>query len=168
MNTTIENLLNDQIKYEATASMQYLAMASWADANGYNGVAEFFYEQSEEERLHMTKLVKFVNERGGNVIIPELEKPKADFNTLNELFDMFLSSEVFVTEQINHIIFECLQNKEYNVHNFMQWYVTEQLEEEAMARTLLDKLTIIGDDKSGQYLFDRDINMFARANENEA
>lgn len=168
MNTTIENLLNDQIKYEATASMQYLAMASWADANGYNGVAEFFYEQSEEERLHMTKLVKFVNERGGNVIIPELEKPKADFNTLNELFDMFLSSEVFVTEQINHIIFECLQNKEYNVHNFMQWYVTEQLEEEAMARTLLDKLTIIGDDKSGQYLFDRDINMFARANDNEA
>jgi ferritin len=168
MNTTIENLLNDQIKYEATASMQYLAMASWADANGYNGVAEFFYEQSEEERLHMTKLVKFVNERGGNVIIPELEKPKADFKTLNELFDMFLSSEVFVTEQINHIIFECLQNKEYNVHNFMQWYVTEQLEEEAMARTLLDKLTIIGDDKSGQYLFDRDINMFARANENEA
>jgi ferritin len=116
----------------------------------------------------MTKLVKFVNERGGNVIIPELEKPKADFKTLNELFDMFLSSEVFVTEQINHIIFECLQNKEYNVHNFMQWYVTEQLEEEAMARTLLDKLTIIGDDKSGQYLFDRDINMFARANENEA
>lgn len=168
MNTTIENLLNDQIKYEATASMQYLAMASWADANGYNGVAEFFYEQSEEERLHMTKLVKFVNERGGNVIIPELEKPKANFKTLNELFDMFLSSEVFVTEQINHIIFECLQNKEYNVHNFMQWYVTEQLEEEAMARTLLDKLTIIGDDKSGQYLFDRDINMFARANEKEA
>jgi len=168
MNTTIENLLNDQIKYEATASMQYLSMASWADASGYNGVAEFFYEQSEEERLHMTKLVKFVNERGGNVIIPQLEKPKADFNNLNELFDMFLSSEVFVTEQINHIIFECLQNKEYNVHNFMQWYVTEQLEEEAMARTLLDKLTIIGDDKSGQYLFDRDINMFARANENEA
>jgi ferritin len=168
MNQTIENLLNDQIKYEATASMQYLAMASWADASGYNGVAEFFYAQSEEERLHMTKLVKFVNERGGNVIIPLLEKPKADFNSLNELFDMFLSSEVFVTEQINHIIFECLQNKEYNVHNFMQWYVTEQLEEEAMARTLLDKLTIIGDDKSGQYLFDRDINMIARADENEA
>ncbi|NQX84387.1 MAG: ferritin [Flavobacteriaceae bacterium] len=167
MNSTIENLLNNQIKYEATASMQYLAMASWADANGYNGVAEFFYAQSEEERLHMTKLVKFVNERGGKVSIPLLEKPKGDFNSLNELFDMFLSSEVFVTEQINHIIFECLQHKEYNVHNFMQWYVTEQLEEEAMARTLLDKLTIIGDEKAGQYLFDRDINVIARANENQ-
>ena len=161
MNNTIEKLLNDQIKYEAMASMQYLAMASWADANGYNGVAEFFYSQSEEERLHMTKLVKFVNERSGNVIVPELEKPKADFKSLNELFETFLQSEMYVTQQINHIIYECLQQKDYNVHNFMQWYVSEQLEEEAVARTLLDKLNIIGDDKSGHYLFDRDINSMA-------
>ena len=167
MNTTIENLLNDQIKYEASASMQYLSMASWADANGLNGVAEFFYNQSEEERLHMTKLVKFVNERGGNVVIPALDKPKDTFKGLNELFETFLNSEMFVTEQINHIIFECLQHKDYNVHNFMQWYVTEQLEEEAMARTLLDKLNIIGNDKSGHYLFDRDINAIANAVDKE-
>ncbi|WP_299333970.1 ferritin [uncultured Psychroserpens sp.] len=167
MNSTIEQLLNAQIKYEAQASMQYLAMASWADAEGYNGVADFFYSQSEEERLHMTKLIKFVNERGGNVIIPELDKPKPAFKGLNELFEKFLDSEMFVTEQINHVIFECLQHKDYNVHNFMQWYVTEQLEEEAMARTLLDKLNIIGADKSGHYLFDRDINTIAAAHENE-
>lgn len=167
MNTSIEKLLNDQIKYEATASMQYLAMASWADTNGYNGVAEFFYNQSEEERMHMTKLVKFVNERSGNVIIPELDKPTGDFDSLNQLFEKFLSSEIFVTEQINHIIYECLQHKDYNVHNFMQWYVSEQLEEEAVARTLLDKLNIIGDDKSGHYLFDRDVNSIATAESDE-
>ena len=157
MNTSIEQLLNNQIKYEAQASMQYLAMASWADAKGYNGVADFFYSQSEEERLHMTKLVKFVNERGGNVIIPELNEPKSTFEGLNELFEKFLNSEIFVTEQINHIIYECLEHKDYNVHNFMQWYVAEQTEEEALARTILDKLRIIGDDKGGLYLFDRDI-----------
>jgi ferritin len=167
MNSTIQQLLNDQIKYEASASMQYLSMASWADANGYNGVAEFFYNQSEEERLHMTKLVKFVNERSGQVIIPQLDKPKDDFKTLNELFETFLTSEIFVTEQINKIIYECLQKQDYNVHNFMQWYVTEQLEEEAVARTLLDKLTIIGNDKSGHYLFDRDINTIANSQSNE-
>ena len=161
MNTSIEKLLNDQVKFEASASMQYLSMASWADLKGYNGVAEFFYAQSEEERVHMTKLVKFINERSGEVIVPALEKPKADFKSLNELFEHFLESEVFVTEKINHIIFECLQQKEYNVHNFMQWYVTEQLEEESVARTLLDKLNIIGNDKSGHYLFDRDINIIA-------
>ena len=161
MNKSIEKLLNEQVKYEASASLQYLAMASWADAEGYNGVAEFFYAQSEEERLHMTQLVKFINERSGTVIVPSLDKPKSDFKNLNELFDKFLSSEVFVTEKINHIIYECLQKKDYNVHNFMQWYVSEQLEEEAVARTLLDKLNIIGNDKSGHYLFDRDIATIA-------
>ncbi|MFT5848257.1 MAG: ferritin [Psychroserpens sp.] len=167
MKATIENLLNNQIKYEAQASLQYLAMASWADAKGYNGVSDFFYSQSDEERAHMSKLIKFVNERGGKVIIPALDKPKETYEGLNELFEKFLESEIFVTEQISHVIFECLEQKDYNVHNFMQWYVTEQLEEEAMARTLLDKLNIIGTDKSGHYLFDRDINIIAAAQENE-
>ncbi len=156
----IERLLNDQIKYEAKASAQYLAMACWADTRGYNGIADFFYTQSEEERAHMTKLVKFINERSGIAVIPAIEKPRDDFKSLMDLFETFLSSEEFVTEKINNVIFECLQHKDYNVHNFMQWYVAEQLEEEAVARTLLDKLKIIGDDKSGHYLFDRDINSF--------
>jgi len=160
MNTAIENLLNAQIKNEALASMHYLAMASWADINGFNGISEFFYMHSEEERLHMTKLVKFVNERGGTAIIPALEAPKSDFKNIKELFTEFLKSEEFVTQKINEIIYECLQNKDYNTHNFMQWYVAEQLEEEAMARTMLDKLKIIGDDKTGHYMFDRDIMSF--------
>ena len=168
MNSIIENLLNTQVRLEATASMQYLAMASWADAKGYNGVAEFFYAQSEEERLHMTKLVKFINERSGNVIVPHLDKPKEDYVSLNELFETFLNSEMHVTQKINEIIFECLEHKDYNVHNFMQWYVTEQLEEEAVARSLLDKLNIIGDDKSGHYLFDRDINTIVQESQPEA
>ncbi len=160
MKASIEKLLNDQIKFEAQASMQYLAMASWADAAGYSGIANFFYSQSEEERLHMTKLVKFVNERSGKVLVPALDAPILEFDSLKALFEKFLNSEIFVTEQINKVIFECLEKKDYNVHNFMQWYVTEQLEEEATARTLLDKLNILGDDRSGYYLFDKDIEGF--------
>jgi len=165
MHTSIENLLNDQIKVEATASMHYLAMASWADAEGFSGVANFFYAQSEEEREHMLKLVKFVNERGGKVVVPALEQPGDSFASLKALFEKFLDSEVFVTKQINTIIDACLELKDYNTNNFMQWYVTEQLEEEATARTLLDKLNIIGDDNSGYYLFDRDIESFIQPHE---
>ncbi|GAA4107170.1 non-heme ferritin [Aquimarina addita] len=161
----IEKSLNDQVKYEAKASAKYLSMACWADINGYNGIAEFFYAQSEEERVHMIKLIKFINERSGKAVVPEIEKPKNDFKSLMELFEIFLESEEFVTAQINNVIFQCLEFKDYNVHNFMQWYVAEQLEEEAIARTLLDKLKIIGDDKSGHYLFDRDINTFQVAAE---
>ncbi|WP_366517362.1 ferritin-like domain-containing protein [uncultured Polaribacter sp.] len=105
----------------------------------------------------MIKLVKFVNERGGKAVIPQLDEPSSDFDSLNTLFETFLKSEMFVTEQIHKIIYVCLENKNYNVHNFMQWYVTEQLEEESVARDLLDKLNIIGNDKTGHYLFDRDI-----------
>lgn len=157
MITQIETLLNEQVSYESRASAQYLAMASWADIKGYNGIAEFFYAQSEEERVHMTKLIKFINERNGKAVIPATEKPREEYASLMELFETFLSNEEFVTEKINHVIFKCLELKDYNVHNFMQWYVAEQLEEEAIARNLLDKLRIIGDDKSGHYLFDRDI-----------
>jgi len=165
MNKRIETLLNNQVKNEANASMHYLSMASWADSQGYNGVATFFYQHSEEERMHMTKLLKFINERGGQAIIPALKAPKASFKSVLELFQEFLSSEVFVTEKINEIIYECLENKDYNTHNFMQWYVSEQLEEEAMARAMLDRLNIIGDDKTGYYMFDRDVMSFKTAEE---
>ena len=96
-----------------------------------------------------------------------MDAPKTDFNSLNELFEEFLSSEVHVTQKINEVIFECLNHKDYNTHNFMQWYVAEQLEEEAQARTMLDKLNIIGDNKTGHYMFDRDIMSFKPANEEQ-
>jgi ferritin len=153
----IETSLNSQLKLEANASMQYLAMASWAEINGYNGVAGFFYSQSEEEKMHMLKLIKFINERGGTAVIPSLEKPESEYESLQDLFTAFLNSEENVTNSVNQIVFECLEAKDYTVHNFMQWYVAEQTEEEALARTILDKLRIIGSDKGGLYLFDRDI-----------
>jgi ferritin len=116
----------------------------------------------------MTKLVKFINERGGKAIIPALTASKSDFKNLNELFEDFLASEVFVTQKINEVIFECLNHKDYNTHNFMQWYVAEQLEEEAQARTMLDKLNIIGNDKTGHYMFDRDIMNIPSENQDQA
>lgn len=162
---SIEEALNSQIKLEGNASMQYLAMASWAEINGFNGVSGFFYTQSEEERMHMLKLIKFVNERGGEAIIPSIQVSKADFKDLNDIFSTFLSSEEAVTENVNKIVFKCLEAKDYTVHNFMQWYVAEQTEEEALARTILDKLKIIGNDKGGLYLFDRDIENIDVKNE---
>lgn len=154
---TIVEALNSQIKLEANASMQYLSMASWAEINGFNGVANFFFGQSEEERMHMIKLIKFINERGGEADIPALDKSKSKFDSLQEIFSTFLKSEENVTNNVNKIVFKCLEAKDYTVHNFMQWYVSEQAEEEALARTILDKFKIIGNDKGGLYLFDRDI-----------
>lgn len=157
MNKRVEKALNEQIEKEASSSQFYLAMASWAEGQGLNGTAKFLYAHSDEERFHMLKLVKFVNERGGAAIIPGLENPPTEFTSLTRVFELLLEHELKVTDSINEVVDICLQEKDYTTHNFMQWYVSEQLEEEALARTILDKLTLIGGDKGGLYLFDRDL-----------
>lgn len=157
MNKRVEQALNDQIKKEASSSQFYLAMASWAENNGMNGTAKFMYSHSDEERFHMLKLVKFVNERGGKAEIPFIEQPPKDFRDLENVFELLLEHEIAVTQSINDLVDICLQEKDYTTHNFVQWYVSEQLEEEALARTVLDKLKLIGGDKGGMYMFDRDL-----------
>ena len=153
----VEKALNKQIEIEANASQFYLAMASWAETKGFEGVANFFYRHSDEEREHMLKLIKYINERGGHAIVPPLTKPPKLFECLSHIFQDLLNHEIMVTREINKVVDICLKDKDYTTHNFMQWYVAEQIEEEALARHILDKLKLIGDDKGGLYLFDRDI-----------
>ena len=153
----VEKALNKQIEIEANASQFYLAMASWAETKGFEGVANFFYRHSDEEREHMLKLIKYINERGGHAIVPPLTKPPKLFECLSHIFQDLLNHEIMVTKEINKVVDICLKDKDYTTHNFMQWYVAEQIEEEALARLILDKLKLIADDKGGLYLFDRDI-----------
>jgi len=153
----IETALNNQIKSEAQSSQIYLAMASWAETKGLGGTAQFLYKHSDEERMHMLKLVQYVNERGGKAVVPELAQPDKDYKSISNLFDTLLSHEVMVSGEINNLVEICLNEKDYTTHNFLQWYVAEQIEEEALARTIMDKLSMIGEDKGGLYLFDRDI-----------
>jgi len=157
MNKKIESALNKQILHEAASSQYYLAMASWAETSGLNGSSAFLYRHSDEERFHMLKLVKFVNERGGKALIPALEQPPKSFESLQHVFRQLFEHEQKITEEINKLVDTCLKEKDYSTHNFLQWYVSEQIEEEALARTLLDKLNMIGNDKGGLYLFDRDL-----------
>ncbi|MEY4571513.1 MAG: hypothetical protein RLZ10_724 [Bacteroidota bacterium] len=158
MNKRIEKALNQQIEVEAASSQFYLAMATLADNNGFSGTAKFMYKHSDEERFHMLKLIKFVNERGGKVIIPSIAQPKVKFKDLLDFFTIFLNHEIEVTTSVNNLIDICIQEKDFSTHNFIQWYVAEQMEEEALARTILDKLKLIGNDRVGIYVFDRDLN----------
>jgi ferritin len=166
MNTQIEAALNDQISKEASSSQYYLAMASWAETNGLSGTAFFMYAHADEERFHMLKLVKFVNERGGRAIIPAIAQPPSDFDSVQRMFELLLAHELTVTASINNVVDICLHEKDYTTHNFMQWYVSEQMEEEALARSILDKLSLIGNEKGGMYLFDREMLEIANSTGN--
>lgn len=154
----MQEALNKQVLMEAQSSQAYLAMASWADIQpGLKGVTRFFFKHSDEERMHMLKLIQYINERGGFAIVPALAQPVLTFVSLKKAFEELFAHELAVSESINELVDIALTEKDYATHNFLQWYVNEQIEEERLARECNDKLELIGDDKSGLYLFDRDI-----------
>lgn len=151
----VEDFCNRQVEREGYSSNLYLSMASWAEANGFSGVAEWLYSQSEEERIHFLKFIKYVNERGGKALIPDFKKPPSDFKSVEDLFKEVLKHEELVTESINEIVAITLEEKDYNTHNFLQWFVFEQVEEEASVKKILDKIRLVG--TNNMYEFDRDI-----------
>lgn len=150
-------LLNEQIVLEATASQVYLAMASWAEVEGLEGTARFFYKHSDEERMHMLKLFGYINERGGHAVVPPLKAVPLKYKSVEDAVSHLLEHECRVTESINTLVDHALKAKDYTTHNFLQWYVQEQMEEERLAGNILAKIKLIGSDKAGMYLLDREL-----------
>lgn len=149
------DILNKQSEKEAYASQLYLAMASWAEAKGLEGIAEWFYAQSEEERVHMLKFVRYINERGAHAIVPKVDLPPNDFSSVKAVFEASLKHEQMVTAAIGDIVALSLEEKDFTTNNWIQWFVTEQLEEESSVQAILDKLDLLGD--GPLYHFDRDV-----------
>ncbi len=160
LSQTIQSALNRQISVEGNSSQIYLAMASWAEVQGFEGISTFMYAQSDEERMHMLKLVKYVNQRGGEAKISATVEPTLDLSNYKILFKQLLIHEEKVSQSINELVGITLDERDYATHNFLQWYVAEQIEEEANARYILDKINLIGDDKGGLYLFDNEMKNF--------
>ncbi len=163
LSSKVSKALNVQIELEGSSSQYYLAMASWAETQGLNGISNFLYGHADEERMHMLKLIKFINERGGHGIVPALKQPPVIFKSVKAVFEEILKHEIKVTNEINGLVETTLKEKDYTTHNFLQWYVSEQIEEEALARKIVDKLKLIGDDKGGLYFFDRDLEAMSAA-----
>jgi ferritin len=155
INKKIEDICNRQVEREGYSSNLYLAMASWAETNGLSGVAGWMYSQSDEERIHMLKFIKYINERGGKAVMPAIKKPPTDYKSVEEVFKEVLKHEEFITASINEIVSVTLEEKDFNTHNFLLWFVMEQVEEEASVKIVLDKLRLVG--KNNMYEFDRDI-----------
>ncbi|MCG8412001.1 MAG: ferritin [Bacteroidales bacterium] len=151
----IEKILNEQIIKEGYSSNLYLSMASWADKEGYAGIAQWLFAQAEEERTHMMKFINFINERGGHAIIPAFDVPPSSFPGIKELFNEVLAHEQYITGSINDIVALTIEEKDFATNNWVQWFVTEQVEEEASVQIVIDKLNMLGD--KNMYMFDRDI-----------
>lgn len=163
----VEKSLNEQIKREAHSSATYLSMASWCDRHGFDNSAAFFYKQSEEEREHMMKIFKYVVDLGGNSKSPEITKIKDEFSSLKEVFEYALEQEINITHSINRIVDQCHKLKDYTTVSFLQWFLSEQIEEEYVARRALELFDVIGEDGVGIYMVDKEIPKIAYSKESE-
>jgi ferritin len=158
MNDKILDSLNNQIKIEYDASNYYLSMAIYFELNGYKGISDFFYNQSTEERDHMIMVIKYINEKGGQVIMPDLNKYDIPNNLdVIKAFSESLENEMGVTNSINESHHVSVENKDYTTANFLQWFINEQRGEEEKFRNILDKLRIIGDSGIGLYQIDNEL-----------
>jgi len=159
----IAKAINDQIALEEQSSRVYMSMASWCEVQGYPGAAAFLYKHSDEERMHQLKFFKFLNDRGGHAKLQSLKQPELEFGSLKAMFDEVMKHEVHVTHAINEIVHLCMKERDYTTHNFLQWFVEEQIEEESLVKAVLDQLNLAGDAKGGLFHIDKELAALAAA-----
>jgi len=145
LNVEVVDLLNQQIEMEMKASSKYLAMASWCDQRELRNSAKLFYDQSEEERGHAMKIFKFINDNGGSAMSPSVGEVPHEYESLRAVFEASLDAEISVTQSIHKIFKKARQVDDFTSELFIQWFVTEQAEEEEKIRDILDLLDLMGD-----------------------
>ena len=157
----VEKAITEQIKKEEYSSRLYLAMASWCQANGFPGAAAFLYKHADEERMHQLKFVHYLNDRHGYAVLEPIEQPPFKFKNLLEIFKDILKHEEFITASINELYHLSTTEKDYTTANFLQWFITEQLEEENLVNGILDKINLVGADKMGLFHIDKELGDMA-------
>jgi ferritin len=143
----VVDALNAQVKMESHASAAYLAMAGWCDVNGYDNCAEFFFTQSDQEREHQLKLFHYLTDMECTAISPAIGDSQHEFETLRAVFEKSLEMEIAVTDSIHEIVRTCRKVGDLATEEFMRWFVTEQIEEEYVARRALELFDVLGEDK---------------------
>jgi ferritin len=141
----LNDALNAQITMEFGAHIQYLAMAVYFEEMSLDRLAEFFYTQAEEEKMHGLKIVRYLSEAEAEVVFESLPKPKQDFESPMEVADLFLKQEQTVTESFYKMNAQAEAGKDYITRNFLQWFIDEQLEEMTTATKLRDLIRMAGD-----------------------
>lgn len=140
----LEGMMNVQIGSEFGASLQYVNIAAYFDADSLPQLAAFFYRQAEEEKMHALKFVDYIVDTGGQVRIPDVEGPKSDFKSAMEAAQAALDWEIEVTNQINALMDLAIEQNDHIAQEFLRWFVAEQLEEVSTMDTLVTVVNRVG------------------------
>lgn len=149
--------INEQINKEVFSEYYYLSMAAYFASENLPGFANFFVVQAEEEHFHAMKFFNYLNERGAKVEIKAIDGPKTDFESPLEVFQLAYEHEVFVSENINNLMDLAIAENDHAAKGFLQWYVDEQVEEEASMDDYVNRLKRIGENGYGIFMLDKEL-----------
>ncbi len=153
----MEDALNGQVNAELYSAYLYLSMESWFKSKNLNGFANWMRVQTQEEVMHVMKIYDFIDERGGRIVLKAVEGPPTDWDSPLAVFEAAYEHEQKVSGLVNDLVDLAIKEKDHATNTFLQWFVNEQVEEEASADQVVQQLKMMGDAPGGLFLFDREL-----------
>jgi ferritin len=153
----MQDALNKQINAEFYSAYLYLAMSAYAESENLPGFANWLNTQAQEEISHGMKMFNYVNSRGGKIVLDKIEQPPKQWKSITEVFDSTLKHEIHVTDLIHKLVDIAIKEKDRATESFLQWFVTEQVEEEESANAILQKLKLANKNPSALMFLDAEM-----------
>ncbi|MFK5951410.1 MAG: ferritin [Desulfobacterium sp.] len=153
----MEDALNEQVNKEMFSAYLYMSMSIHAGDMGLKGFSNWFMVQYHEEMSHGMKLFDYINSRGGRVILKAIDMPASTFESVMDMFEKTLAHEEFITVSINDLMDTAIEEKDHATRIFLQWFVTEQVEEEENDHEIIDQLKLIGSSPQGLMMLDKEL-----------
>jgi len=157
LSKTMEKALNEQINKEMYSAYLYMAMSADTTHKGLDGFANWFMVQYHEEMEHATRIYNYINDHGGKVALKAIDEPPNTFKDPLDMFKKTLEHEQFITKSINDLVDQAKKENDHATEIFLQWFVTEQIEEEANDNEIIGKLEMVGNQGNGLYMIDREL-----------
>lgn len=155
--------LNEQLNLEFYSANLYLQMSAWCSDKGYEGAAAFLKAHSQEEMEHMQRLFDYLSDTGALPLLGQIAAPPIAFESIADVFTRTYEHEQYITREINKLAHLAMTTQDYSTFNFLQWYVSEQHEEEKLFKSILDKLDMVGESGKALFLLDKDLKNMSAA-----
>ncbi|MCA6998790.1 non-heme ferritin [Dickeya solani] len=153
--------LNEQLNLEFYSANLYLQMSAWCGDKGFEGASTFLKSHSREEMEHMQRLFDYLGDTGSMPVLGAIAAPPVDFNSLQDVFKLTYEHEQLITSKINELAHAAMTLQDYSTFNFLQWYVSEQHEEEKLFKSILDKMGMVNAQEGGLFFIDQDLKKMA-------
>ena len=157
LTTDMVKKLNEQLNLEFYSANLYLQMSAWCSDKGYEGAAAFLKAHSQEEMEHMQRLFDYLSDTGALPLLGQIAAPPVNFKSIGDVFSQTYEHEKLITSEINKLAHLAMTTQDYSTFNFLQWYVSEQHEEEKLFKSVLDKLDMVGESGKALFLLDKDL-----------